>query len=108
MASKIQRNDTVYVTTGKERGKSGRVLRVQRDRNAALVEGLNMMKKAVRPNPQKNVKGGIVEREVPIHVSNLAIVCPECNSPARVGVKVLEDGSRVRKCRKCGGMIDKS
>ena len=105
---KIQKNDTVYVIAGKERGKSGRVLRVWRENRRVLVEGLHMIKKAVKANPSKNIKGGIVERETTVHLSNLAVVCPECNSPTRVGRRKLQDGSKVRVCRKCDGVIDKA
>ena len=105
---RLRRNDQVYVITGKDRGKSGKVLRLFSGRGKVLVEGINVYKKAVRPNPSKNVKGGLIEREAPVHASNLAVVCPECNSPTRIGFKTLEDGSKVRVCRKCGGVIDKA
>ena len=106
--SKVHREDTVYVIAGRDRGKSGRVLRVQHGRNRALVEGINLVRKAVKANPSKNIKGGVVESEVSVHISNLQVVCPECNTPTRVGRKILEDGSRVRVCRKCSGIIEKS
>ncbi len=103
----IRRNDQVVVTTGKDRGKKGRVLKVLPTKNRLVVEGLNMIKRHTRPNPQKNVQGGIVEREAALHASNLQIVCPECGNPTRVGSRRLDDGSRQRFCRKCNGVIDK-
>ena len=104
---RVRRNDTVYVIAGKDRGKSGRVIRVDREAQKVLVEGVNMVKKAVKANPAKNVKGGLVESEQPLHISNVAVICPETNAPTRVGYKVLEDGSKVRVSRQ-GGMIDKA
>lgn len=103
----VKQGDQVYVIAGKERGKSGKVLRAMPAARKVLVEGLNQIKKAVRPNPAKNIKGGIVEREAPLDASNVAVICPSCNSPTRIGHERLADGSRVRKCRKCGGMIDR-
>ncbi len=103
----IRRNDPVLVITGKDKGKRGKVLRMVPKKNAAIVEGINQIKRHTRPNPQKQVKGGIVEKEAPVHVSNLMVVCPECDKPARVGYRSLEDGRKVRVCRKCNGEIDK-
>ena len=102
----IKKNDTVLVTAGKERGKTGRVLRVYPGRSRAIVEGLNMHKRHTRPNPQRNIKGGIVEREAPIHLSNLKVINPQTNEPTRVGYKLLEDGRKVRVCRKTGETLD--
>ncbi|MFQ5743161.1 MAG: 50S ribosomal protein L24 [Acidobacteriota bacterium] len=104
----VRRNDQVYVVAGKDRGKSGRVMRVYHGKRRVLVEGVNNVRKAIRANPGKNIKGGIVEREAALDATNVAVVCPECNSPARIGYKKLEDGSKVRICRKCGGVIDKT
>ena len=103
----IRRNDTVVVLTGKDRGKRGRVLKVVPDNNRLVVEGVNFVKRHTKPNPSRNVKGGIVEREGALHASNVQLVCPECGSPTRVGRKVLGDGRRVRICRKCEGVVDK-
>ena len=103
----IRRNDTVIVTTGKDRGKKGRVLRVIADKNRLVVEGINFVKRHTRPNPGKGVKGGILEKEAPLHASNVQLVCPECSAPTRIGHKVLEDGRKVRICRKCEGVVDK-
>ena len=103
----IRRNDNVQVITGKDRGKKGRVLRVIADKNRLVVEGINFVKRHTRPNPGKGIKGGILEREAPLHASNVQLVCPECSAPTRIGHKVLEDGRKVRICRKCEGVVDK-
>jgi large subunit ribosomal protein L24 len=103
----LRKNDNVVVIAGRDRGKRGRVLRVVPDKGRVVVEGVNFIKRHTRPNPQKNVKGGIVEREAPLAVSNVQLVCPECSTPTRVGKKVLDDGRRVRMCRKCKGVVDK-
>ena len=102
----VRKNDNVVVVAGKDRGKRGRVLRVP-DKNRVVVEGVNFIKKHTRPNPQKNVKGGIVEREAALHASNVQIVCPECGAPTRIGRQLLGDGRKVRICRKCDGAVDK-
>ncbi len=103
----VRKNDTVIVVGGKDRGKRGRVLRVIPNRNRILVEGVNFIKRHTRPNPQKNVKGGVVEREASLHASNVQIVCPECGAPTRIGHQLLGDGRKVRVCRKCDGAVDK-
>ena len=107
LATPIRKNDNVVVTTGKDRGKRGRVVRLVPEKNRLVVEGVNMMKRHTRPNPQKNVKGGVVEREASLHASNVQIVCPECGKPTRIGKKILDDGRKVRVCRKCEGVLDK-
>jgi large subunit ribosomal protein L24 len=103
----IRKNDQVIVRAGKDRGKKGRVLSVLPEKNRVVVEGVNLIKRHTRPNPQKNIKGGIVEREAAIHASNVMIVDPDTNEPTRVGKKVLSDGTRVRIGRKSGAVIDK-
>ena len=103
----IRRNDTVLVTTGKDRGKRGRVLKVIPGKNRLLVEGVNLIKRHTKPNPGRNIKGGIVQREASVHASNVQIVCPECGTHARLGSKTLGDGRKVRICRKCQGVVDK-
>ena len=107
LATPIRKNDNVLVTTGKDRGKRGRVLKVLPEKNRVIVEGVNFIKRHTRPNPQRNVKGGLVEREAPLHASNVQLVCPECGKPTRLGRKVLGDGRKVRICRKCEGVVDK-
>ena len=103
----IRRNDNVVVTTGRDSGKRGRVLKVLPDKNRGVVEGVNMIKRHTRPNPQRNIQGGIVEREGAVHASNVQLVCPECGKMTRLGHKVLTDGRKVRVCRKCDGVVDK-
>ena len=103
----IRRNDTVLVTAGKDRGKRGRVLKINPATNRVLVEGVNFVSRHTRPNPGKNIKGGIMKREAPLHASNLQVVCPECGKQTRIGHRLLEDGRKVRICRKCEGVVDK-
>mgnify|MGYP001156984031 FL=1 len=103
----VRKNDNVVIVTGKDRGKRGRVLKVLPARNRLVVEGANMVKRHTRPNPQRNIKGGIVEREGSLHASNVQIVCPECGAPTRIGHQLLGDGRKVRVCRKCDGAVDK-
>jgi large subunit ribosomal protein L24 len=102
----VRRGDTVAVIAGKERGKRGKVLRVLPDKNRVLVEKVNMIKKHQRPT-QKLRQGGIIEREGPLALSNVLLVCSRCNRPVRTGIKVLTDGRKVRTCRQCGEPIDK-
>ena len=104
---KIRRGDTVMVLTGRERGKRGKVLRVMPTASRVLVEHVNMIKKHQRPT-QKLRQGGIIEREGPIHLSNVQVVCGRCNRPSRTGVKILDDGRKTRVCRRCGESIDKA
>lgn len=99
---KIRKNDQVLVTTGKNRGARGRVLRVLSGSGRAIVEHVNMIKRHTRPDPKKGISGGILEREAPIQASNLKVICPECGEPSRVGRKRLEDGRGVRVCKSCG------
>ena len=103
----IRKNDSVIVMSGRDRGKRGRVLRVVPDKGRVIVEGVNFIKRHTRANPQKNVKGGIVEREAALDASNVQLVCPECGATTRVGRRQLDDGRRVRYCVKCKGVVDK-
>lgn len=105
MAAKIRRNDEVLVTTGKDRGRRGSVRQVIPRANRALVTGINIVKKHRRArSPQE--PGGIMEIEAPIALSNLALICSVCSQPTRVGFRVLEDGRKVRTCKKCNEVID--
>ena len=97
----------MVVITGKDRGKRGRVLKVVAAKNRLVVEGVNIIKRHTKPNPQRQIKGGVVEREAPLHASNVQIVCPECGKATRIGRKILGDGRKVRICRKCEGVVDK-
>ncbi len=103
--SHIKKNDRVEVLVGKDKGRQGKVLKVFREKDLALVERLNMVKRHSRAGG-KLQHGGIVEKEAPIHLSKLMIVCPKCSKKARVGIKVLEDGERVRFCKKCEEQLD--
>lgn len=100
MALKLQRNDTVEVITGSDKGKRGRVLRVFSDEGRVLVEHVRVVKKHVHPNPQRNIQGGIAEKEAAIQISNVMLVCGTCG-PTRVGHK-FEGDTKVRVCKKCG------
>ena len=101
---KVRKNDLVVVIAGNYRGKRGRVLKVFPKENRIIVEGVNFIKRHTKPS-SKNPQGGIIQREAPIHVSNVMVICSKCNSPTRVGKKIIEDGSRVRVCKKCGEML---
>jgi large subunit ribosomal protein L24 len=106
-APAIKKNDNVLIIAGRDRGKRGRVLSVNPDKGRVVVEGINVIKRHTKANPQKNIKGGIVEREAPLAASNVQLVCPECGTAARVGRKLQDDGRRVRYCVKCKGVVDK-
>ena len=100
----VRRNDTVYVTTGKDKGKKGKVLRLLAAEKRAIIEGINLVKKHKR-RTQQDQQGGVVSIESPISISNLMVVCKHCGKPARVGVKVLEDKTRSRYCKSCKEVI---
>ena len=100
----IKKNDTVVVLAGEDKGKTGKVLKVLVDKNRALVEGVNMVSKSTKPSA-KNPQGGIVKQEAPIHISNLSLVDPKSGKPTRVGIKVTEDGKKVRIAKKSGEEI---
>jgi large subunit ribosomal protein L24 len=102
----VRKNDTVAVTTGKDSGKRGRVLRVLPGKNRLVVEGVNLIKRHTKANPQRQIQGGIVEREASLHASNVQLVCPECGKVTRIGHKI-EGDRKVRICRKCEGVVDK-
>ena len=101
----IKKNDNVMVMTGKDKGKTGKVLRINRKTDRIIVEKVNMIKRHVRPS--QKTKGGIMERESPIHVSNVMIFCDKCAKAVRVGTKILEDGKKTRYCKKCDEVLDK-
>jgi large subunit ribosomal protein L24 len=103
----IRKNDTVVVISGKDKGRRGRVIEVLPKLRRVRVENVNKIKRHTKPNPQKNVKGGIVEREQPIHVSNVALIDPKTDKPSRFGVKVLADGTRARVAKSSGMPLDK-
>ncbi len=101
----IRKNDTVLVTAGKDRGKQGKVRQVLPDDGRVIVEGANMAKRHVKARGTTR-QAGIVEQEAPLAISSVSLVCTKCHKPTRVGARVLEDGSKVRLCRKCGEVID--
>ncbi|UCE02932.1 MAG: 50S ribosomal protein L24 [Candidatus Latescibacterota bacterium] len=103
----VAKDDTVVVLSGKYRGKMGRVLRVLPKKSRIIVEHVNVVKRHTRPNPAKGVQGGVVEKEAPIHVSNVMVVDPSSGKPTRVGHKRLADGKKVRIARRSGEMIGK-
>jgi len=103
----LRKNDTVQVITGRDAGKQGKVLKILREKNRVIVQGVGFIKKHTRPNPQRNIKGGIAEREAPIHASNVMIVCGECNKRTRIGHKLMADGKKARICRRCQGVLDR-
>lgn len=101
----VKKDDMVMIIAGKDKGKSGKVLRVLPDKGRVLVESLNVVKRHTRPS-QMNKEGGIIEKEAPISISNVLLLCPGCNKPVRTGVKVLDDGSKVRFCKKCNEIVN--
>ena len=104
--SKIRKNDTVMVIAGKERGKTGKVLRVIGEKNRVVIERLNVVKRHQKARgPQQ--AGGVVEKEASIDLSNVMIMCERCNAPARMGSRRLEDGTATRVCRRCNEVIDR-
>jgi len=106
MLARVKKNDTVMVIAGKERGKTGKVLRVLPQENRAVVERLNMVKRHTKPRGPQN-PGGILEKEAPIHLSNLMPMCDRCNAPVRIGTRSLQDGTKSRVCRRCNELLDK-
>lgn len=107
MRIRIRKNDTVQVIAGKDAGKRGKVLKVLRDKGRVIVQGVNFIKRHTRPNPQRNIKGGVAEREAAIHVSNVMVVAGEDDRRTRIGSKVLADGKKVRISRRTGEVLDK-
>lgn len=103
---KIRKNDQVMIMKGKEQGKTGRVIRVIPGKGHVLIEKLNLVKRHTKPSA-KYKQGGIIEKEAPLAISNIMLLCDKCKGPVRVGRKVLEDGKRVRLCKKCGEVFEK-
>jgi len=102
----VKKNDMVKIIAGKEKGKTGKVLRVFPAKGRVVVENLNIIKRHTRPS-QSNREGGIVEKEAAISVSNVMLVCGSCSEATRTGIRVLEDGSKARYCKKCNKIVDK-
>ena len=103
----LRKGDQVKVIAGRDKGKVGRVLTVNQEKQVCTVEHVNLVKRHTRPNPSKQIKGGIVEREGPIAVSNLMMVCAGCGKPTRVRHQFLADGSKVRACHRCGATLER-
>jgi large subunit ribosomal protein L24 len=103
----IRKGDNVRVIAGKDSGKSGRVLSINPRKNTVIVEHANIIKRHTRANPAKNIKGGIVEKEAPLNVSKVQIVCTSCGKHSRIGHSTLADGTKVRSCKRCGTTLDK-
>lgn len=104
--AKIKTGDTVVVIAGRAKGRQGKVLSVDRHKRRLVVEKINMMKRHMRPTRQ--AKGGIIEKEAPLHLSNVMLVCPACGKPTRVAQKRLEDGKRLRACRRCQEVVEQA
>jgi large subunit ribosomal protein L24 len=102
----IKKNDLVMVINGKEKGKSGRVLRVLPEKEKVIIEKINFIKKHSRPHGRQK-QGGILEREAPLHLSNVMILCEKCNKPNRIGHRFIEGNKKARVCKKCGEILDK-
>jgi large subunit ribosomal protein L24 len=101
----VKKDDLVMIVAGKDKGKSGKVLRVMPDKGRVLVENLNLIKRHTRPS-RSSSEGGIIEKEAPIALSNVQLLCQGCNKPARTGLRELEDGSKVRFCKKCNEIVN--
>jgi len=104
---KIHKNDEVIVLTGKDKGKTGKVLKTIPEKQSVIVEKLNFAKEFIRRDQSKNIQGGIMEKEAPIHISNLKLYCSECAQGVRTRTKILEDGSKNRICSKCENSLEK-
>lgn len=105
MGLSIKKNDTVLVITGKEKDKKGRVISVNLTKNKILIERVNLIKRHTRPS-KKYAQGGIIEKEAPLHISNVMMVCSKCGKPTRFGNIVLSDGKKARVCKKCKEVIE--
>ena len=104
MGLSIKKNDTVLVVAGKEKGKKGRVISVEPKKDKILIERINIIKRHMKPS-KKYSQGGIIEKEAPLHISNVMLVCSKCSKPTRIGNTVLSDGKKARICKKCKEVI---
>jgi len=102
----VKKGDMVYVLSGKDSGKKGKVLDVDHIEGKVIVEGVNVVTKHMKPRPNKGYQGGIVHQEAPIYASKVMLICQKCGVPTKVGRKILEDGGKARVCKKCGEVID--
>ncbi|CAK7048340.1 MAG: 50S ribosomal protein L24 [Desulfovibrio sp.] len=103
---RIRKNDKVKVTVGKDKDKVGKVLKILKKKDKVLVEGVNIAKRHTKPNPYAKQQGGILEKEMPIHISNVMVVCDKCNEAARIGYRTTDDDKKVRFCKKCNENMD--
>lgn len=102
---KIHKDDNVMVLAGKDKGKVGKVVKILRSKNQVIVEKANLVKKHMKPNPYANQPGGIVEKEMPLDISNVQFVCNACSKPSRIGYRITDDNKKVRFCKKCNETI---
>ncbi|MFZ5596999.1 MAG: 50S ribosomal protein L24 [Bacillota bacterium] len=100
----VRKGDTVLVTTGKDKGKKGKIISVEPDKSRVIIEGVNIVKRHTRPT-QKLPQGGIMEKPAPVHSSNVMLYCTKCDSPTRISKRLLENGKKVRVCKKCGEFL---
>jgi len=105
MGLSVKKNDTVLVIAGREKGKKGRVLSIYPSKGRLLIEKINMIRKHMKPT-RKYAQGGIIEKEAPLHISNIMLICPKCNKPTRISNTHLQEGRRVRMCKKCREVMD--
>ena len=103
---RVRKNDKVKITVGKDKDKVGKVLKILKKKDAVLVEKVNMVKRHTKPNPYAKQQGGILEKEMPINISNVMVVCDKCTEATRVGYRTTEDGKKVRFCKKCNENMD--
>ncbi len=101
----IKKNDTVILISGDEKGKSGRVLSILHSKDRVIIERLNMIKKHMKPSKTYS-QGGIIEKEAPVYLSKVMLVCPKCSKPTRIGNTILENGKKIRSCKKCGEVVE--
>ena len=101
----IKKNDTVILLSGDEKGKSGRVLDILSSKDRVIIERLNMIKRHMKPSKQY-AQGGIIEKEAPVYMSKVMLVCPKCSKPTRIGNTILENGKKIRSCKKCGEVVE--
>ncbi len=106
MKTKIRKDDKVMVTAGKDKGKIGKVLKIIKKKDRVLVEGVNKVQRHTKANPYAQQPGGIVEKEAPVHFSNVMVMCTACTTPTRIGYRFTGDGKKVRFCKKCNEQID--
>ncbi|MBI3592472.1 MAG: 50S ribosomal protein L24 [Nitrospirae bacterium] len=102
---RIKKDDTAVIITGKNKGKKGRILSVSSQKERVIIEGVNIIKRHTKPN-KKYTQGGIIEKEGPIHISNVMLMCPKCSKPTRINNTILDDGKKLRTCKKCKEVID--